>query len=153
MSRLDRLPTGAHIVVCDARKALFLVNEGTPMTPRLTVNAKLEGRPVETDILSDRPGRRTDHVSAGAGRAPRSAMETIDVPQREAERFADQISARLGQLHEREPFRFLVLAAGPEMLGLLRERLPDLDNCDIREIPKGLTHLPVGEITQAIVEP
>ena len=151
MSKLEKLPTGAHIVVCDARKALILVNEGTPLTPRLTVSSKLEGQPVETDELSDRPGRRTDRVAAGGGRAPKSAMETIDIPQREAERFAGEISTKLGQLHERKSCEFLVLAAGPEMLGLLRERMPPLEGCDIHEVPKGLTHLPVDEITRAII--
>lgn len=87
------------------------------------------------EILSDRPGRAFDSVGGG-----RHAMEPeVDPKQAEAMKFAREIVGRLEKGRTAGQYDRLVLVAGPQFLGLLRQSMsPALADLVSVEIPKNL---------------
>ncbi len=79
------------------------------------------GRVFERDLESDRPGRSFD--SAGSGR---HAMEReVDAKRHALLAFAKQVAAHIEGARAAGAFEQLVLVAGPDFLGLLRQSLSD----------------------------
>ena len=151
MEKLQKLQEKALVLVCDAHKAIFLTNGGTPAHPELEVADTLEATPGPEP--SDRPGRWPDRTAAGAGKGPRSAMERIDPAEQDLARFIAEIAARLERRVQKAPPPAIVIAAGPHLLGELRKHLPDSARKLVRaEYPKDLTHLTVSQIQAAILE-
>jgi protein required for attachment to host cells len=154
MTGLDKLPRDALTLICDARKALFLRNIGTPFAPVLEVEEVLEApeNPPNHVQEADRPGRRIDRTAAGAGSGPRSAMEPADPHARAEERFARDVAARLEARDRRAAIDALVIAAPAPFLGDLRRRLPArLRAAVLGEIPKDLTPLPLAEMAERLL--
>lgn len=100
------------------------------------------------DIMSDKPGRAVP--LHGGGR--RLAMEPAGDPLAEDQQeFLRHIIALL-ECHRRAgDFDSLAIFAGPEMLGKLRQMLPEpLRNLVIREVPKNLLHLSTQELSETV---
>ena len=154
MPRLQRLPTSATIVVCDARKALFLQNEGTPIHPSLRLQRSLEAGSTQgdRDLKGNPPGRRFDAPGANGPRGPRSAMEEPDFARLDEEAFAHDIAGECTRRLEAGGTDSLVLAAPSRMLGALRDALPASHRgAVLAEVPKNLTRHPVDELAEHLV--
>jgi protein required for attachment to host cells len=137
------------IVVADQSKArIFTVDN--PRGPLQEVEAleHPEGRERIQDLTTDLPGRAFDSSGVGG----RHAMGTsVDPRQQEAIRFAKLIAEHVRSGCTQGRCDRLLLVAGPEFLGLLREHLDTINGIDISEIGKNLgqyssheirTHLP-----------
>ncbi|SDJ23358.1 host attachment protein [Aliiruegeria lutimaris] len=155
MPSLQRLPKSATIIVCDARKALFLQNSGTAIHPSLkllkTIEADATGE--ERDLKGNPPGRRPDSHGAAGPRGPKSAMEQPDFARLDEEAFATKIAGECARLFAADGSEGLVVAAPSRMLGALREAMvPKLRDSVLAEVPKTLTGQPIDKIAEHLVE-
>ncbi|MGD2111970.1 MAG: host attachment protein [Gammaproteobacteria bacterium] len=137
------------IVVADQGRARFF----TTASPRgaLMEVATLdhaEARERTQELRSDRPGRSFD--SAGDGRHAMSSP--VDPKKQEAIRFAKQIAEYLQQAYNDGRCDELLLVAGPEFLGLLREQLNSAPEFRISEIEKNLGQYDPQEIRAHLPE-
>jgi protein required for attachment to host cells len=140
-----RLPHRAVVFVGDGRKALFLLNEGTALKPRLEVQRVFEDEnPPTHEQGSDRPGR------ALSGIAPsRSAMEQTDWHDIEKHRFARAVACALNSLLQQSRAEHVVIVAPPRTLADLRQSFsPAVEKLIVAEIAKDLTGLTVSDISQ-----
>ncbi|MES2751967.1 MAG: host attachment family protein, partial [Pseudomonadota bacterium] len=86
-----RIPHNAYVLVGDGRKALFLRNEGSEISPRLkTEQVFLNDNPPTRKQGSDQPGRSFQSVGSH-----RSAVEQTDWHEIEERRFARTIADTL----------------------------------------------------------
>ena len=149
MEKLWTLSRHALVLVCDGRKAIFLVNDGVATKPELKVCEVLEAAPSTTP--QERPGRRPDRVGADGGKGSRSAMEAPDPHQREEHRFVLDVARRLEQKVADNAPPAIVIAAAPDVLGGLRKGLSqDVQRLIKAEFAKDLINTPVSGITAAI---
>lgn len=142
------LPHDAWVVVCDARKALFLRNEGDAIFPNLKVEQANEApaNPRNAEWVTDRPGR-TQNVTG-----PTSATGAADHHALAEAQFADTTMSAMETLHRGGRLRGFALAAPPRMLAALRERMTDrLRASVIAEVDKDLTKHPVHEIERLLI--
>ena len=140
-----RLPHRAVVFVGDGRKALFLLNEGTALEPRLEVQRVFEDEnPPTHEQGSDRPGR------ALSGIAPsRSAMEQTDCHDIEKHRFTRAVACALNSLLQQSRAEHVVIVAPPRTLADLRQSFsPAVEKLIVAEIAKDLTGLTVSDISQ-----
>ena len=134
-----------RIVVADEREAsLFDVRDANApleLTARIeNPTAHLEGG----DLESDRPGRSFDSTSPH-----RHAMdgERVSRRWREQTTFARAIVNELEHGRDRHEFDRLIVMAGPRMLGLIRQALPDAARPLLAaEIAKELVHADVSTL-------
>jgi protein required for attachment to host cells len=137
-----------RILVADQREANFFETEG--LRAPLSWISKLEndtGRLQDRDLESDRPGRTFDRVGPGrhAVDGERSAKRQQQV------RFAKQMAERIETDRQERSFDRLVVIAGPRMLGLIREALPETSRAFVAaEVPKDLVHLDAQAIRRLI---
>jgi len=138
-----QIPSAAMVLISDGRRALFLRNRGTPVTPELALEHSLAvDNPSTQEQGSDRPGR----THAPDGRS-RSAIEQTDWHQRAEERFAALVADTLYRMEHAHEFHELVVVAPPKMLGDLRLHLhPEVAGCVVGEVPKDLTGHTLPEI-------
>lgn len=101
------------------------------------------------EIVTDRPGRTFD--SAGQHR---HAMDPQHTPaESEAIRFAKRVADHLEQARVAHRFDALLLVAGPEFLGRLRQELtPSLGDLVRAEITKNLGQFNAAEIREHLPE-
>jgi protein required for attachment to host cells len=140
-----RLPHRAVVFVGDGRKALFLLNEGDSLEPRLKVQQAFEDEnPPTNEQGSDKPGR------ALSGTEPnRSAMEQTDWHDIEKHRFARTVAGALDRLLGELHAEHLVIVAPPRMLADLRRSFsPAVQKSIVAELAKDLTGLSVSDISQ-----
>lgn len=88
------------------------------------------------ELATDEPGRVYDRF--GPGR--HSLDEGAQLKNEERQRFAREISARLGEAYRQKKFGQLIVMAGPAFLGILRDSLG-----------KGLSAAVVAEIAKDLV--
>lgn len=140
-----RLPHRAVVFVGDGRKALFLVNEGTGLEPRLKVQRVFEDEnPPTHEQGADRPGRALPGIEPN-----RSAMEQTDWHDIEKRRFVRTIASALDRLLEESHAERLVIVAPPRTLADLRRSFsPAVERCIVAEIAKDLTGLTVSDISE-----
>jgi protein required for attachment to host cells len=140
-----RLPHRAVVFVGDGRKAIFLLNEGNGLEPRLKVQRVFEDKnPPTHQQGSDRPGRALFGIAAN-----RSAIEQTDWHDIEKHRFARVVAAALDRLLQGLRAERVVIVAPPRTLADLRRSLsPAVEKLIVAEIAKDLTGLTVGEISQ-----
>ena len=151
MEKLWKLSRGSLVLVCDGRKAIFLVNDGAAANPELSVSEVLEAEP--STAPNERPGRRPDRVGADGGKGSRSAMETPDPHQREEDQFVLDVAQRLERKVGDDTPPAIVIAAAPDVLGKLRKHLPqNVQRLIKAEFAKDLTNAPVSGITAAIFD-
>lgn len=142
-----RIPHDAWVVVCDARKAMFLRNEGGTASPRLKVEqvAEAPANPPNAEQGTDRPGRLQNAV------APTSATGATDWHDLAEAQFARETIRTLEALHRAGRPGGVVLVAPPRMLAALRQGLNgQLRSAIVAEIDKDLTKHPVHEIERLL---
>ena len=140
-----RLPHRAVVFVGDGCKALFLLNEGDGLKPRLKVQQVFEDEnPPTHEQGSDKPGR------ALSGTEPnRSAMEQTDWHDVEKHRFARTVAGALDRLLRELQTERLVIIAPPRTLADLRRSFsPTVQKSIVAELAKDLTGLSVSDISQ-----
>jgi len=137
------------IVVADQSKARFFTT-ASPRGALLEVGA-LEhavARERARTLTSDRPGRSFD--SAGIGR---HAMSTsVEPREQETIRFAKQVAEHLSKAHHEGRCNQLLLVAGPDFLGRLREQFKTTPEIRITEIEKNLGQYTPQEIRAHLPE-
>ncbi len=102
-----------------------------------------ESRLHDRDLVTDKPGRAFD--STGANR--HSVEPPISPKRQEFIVFAKQISHFIEAARLEGKFKNLYIAASPNILGLIRENLPQASAQSIKgEIDKDLTHIKPAEI-------
>lgn len=135
-----------RVVVADERQANFFdtYQYGAPLALRASLENPAGGLR-DTDLETDRPGRR-----AGGGGSSRegAGIQTGSVHgvngerstgRHELSQFAKAVAQQIYNDRTRQEFDRLILVAGPKMLGLLRQQLPDCcRNAIVGEIPKDL---------------
>jgi protein required for attachment to host cells len=141
-----------RVVVADQSEARFydLDTVGTDMRLRRRMTdaaAHLHDR----DLVTDKPGRVFDHappVSGRRGSVARHGTGGERSPRKhEALNFARAVVAELDKDRNAGEFDQLVLMAGPEFLGLLRETLPKaLEHLLAAQVNKHLVHQPDAAI-------
>lgn len=143
-----KIPYHATVLVCDAKKALFMTNEGDQEIINLKVTEKMEAdpNPPTAEQGTDQPGRLND-----AGGPHRSAVEQTDWHQRAEEAFAAEVAERLHARHQKGHTEPIVLVAPPHMLGDLRAKLsPQVAETIMAEIDKDLANQPVDAIERSL---
>jgi len=141
-----RIPPKAWILVCDARKALFLHNAGDAAFPNLRLERAIQApaNPLTAKQGADRPGR----IQNAFG--PTSAAEATDWHEMAEAQFARETVDAFRTLYRSRPHG-VVLVAPPQMLAALRESLDDgVDATVIAEIDKDLTKHPIQEIERLL---
>lgn len=136
------------ILVLNAHHARLIEGLATPRSPA-PAEQVLEASPGKlADVMADKPGR--SFTSSGGGR--RSAMSYASDPIRDAERaFVKRTIEMIEAAREGGTFDSLAVFAAPEMLGLLREAMPEaLRRIVSREVSRNLAGLDAERLQQAL---
>ncbi len=154
MSDIHRFPDHLLILVCDSRKAILLRNSGSVLRPTLELMERVSSeRETGNPDGTDRAGRRFDGHRTGASFQSKSALAQTDLKRKSAEEFSDSIVLRLEKVLESEPRYQLLIAAPPEFLGVLRDRMPAaLQGSVVAEVPKHLTEARLDEIASSLAK-
>jgi protein required for attachment to host cells len=129
-----------RIVVADQAEAVFYETASLREPHEIGRITNPAAQKQERELVTDRPGR--GHSRYGTGRY---SMSNGSTARREyAERFARRIARRLDKARRSEEFSDLIVVAGPEFLGLVRENLPPLTRARVvHEVRKDLVRSPV----------
>jgi len=141
-----RIPPKAWVLVCDARKALFLRNEGDAAFPNLQLERATQApaNPSTAKQGADRPGRIQNTFG------PTSAAEATNWHDIAEAQFARETVAAFRTLYRSRPHG-VVLVAPPRMLAALRENLNvGLQATVIAEVDKDLTKHSIQEIERLL---
>jgi protein required for attachment to host cells len=136
------------VVVADAAHAHLYESRGAE-ADLAEVEALLneESRKPERDLVSDGSGRRNHRPTQGAS----SAYGGTSMREHFAERFAAAIGKRLESQLDDDPERRIYIVAGPQFLGLLRQRLPQRVLRHIAgEVPKSMVREKRSRIRAAL---
>jgi len=100
-----------------------------------------------SELVDDQPGTAFESAAPG-----RHAMEPSTDPKRaEAEKFAREIADELESARVDRRFESLILVAGPQFLGLLRNALSDeVRRHVVREVDKNLSRHDPDEILKIV---
>lgn len=134
-----RIPHNAWVIICDARKAMFLRNEGSPTQPKFAVDEVREApaNPPSARQGTDRPGRIQNAVG------PTSATEVTDWHELAETIFARATAAALKRPNQSALSQDIVLVAPPRILAVLRQHLDGESRARIlAEVDKDLTKSP-----------
>ncbi len=137
------IAAGEWLVVCDARKMLFLSNGGTRERPSFSVEAEAKRSDRrDRELATDRPGR-LDAPADG----PRSAVEQTSFHDLEEDAFMAEVAERIAAAVNGGKLRSLVVAAPPRALGVLRRHYSEPVRKLLRaEIDSDFANMPVAEI-------
>ncbi len=136
------------ILLADGSRARLLVNAGPKKGYESVLGADLVGENLaNSEINSDRPGRSFDRVGMG-----RHAMEPPSDPHREEKRkLAHRVADLLEAERQKGSFDHLIIIAAPQMLGDLRQSLPDtVKSMIVEEIAKDLSKLSLHELKDTL---
>ncbi len=98
-------------------------------------------------FTESRPGIR----SGGAGGTAHGVDDRRDSHHTETDRkFAKQVLAKFAELIESGDVRYAILAAGPKMLGHLRDNRNILPHINVGELPKHLTELSAHDLCKRL---
>lgn len=148
MTRHSTIPADAHVIVCDAAKALFIVNKGDAVYPNLQVVSVMDAPPNPPTHQSgtDRPGR----VAAGSHR---SAVGQTDWHREAEQAFAKAVCEKVRSGIADVRHETLILVAPPRMLSYLRSGIArEAHHVDLVEIDKDLTKMPTFQIETHLVK-
>jgi protein required for attachment to host cells len=132
-----------RIVVADERQASFYdaISPRSPLIERGSLYNERGGKR-DSDLETDRPGRRFGGVSHGNGGVEghhHGVTGEKSTVQHELTLFAKEVARRIENDRARNQFDRLVLVAGPKMLGLLRQSLSSPTQAMlVGEIPKDI---------------
>ena len=147
-----RIPHDAWVIVCDARKAIFLRNQGSAAQPKFEVTEvkKAPENPPNARQGADRPGRMQNAV------APTSATEGTDWHELAEIQFARDTAAAVKHADRSDgpQYQDIVLVAPPRALALLRQHLDVQSRSRIlAEVDKDLTKHSIRKIEQLLTAP
>ena len=135
-----------RIVVADQAEAIFYDSPSLKARPTEVARiadaaAHLHNR----DFLSERPGRSYESV----GGARHALGGENDPRQREAVSFARRIANTLDEALRRQEYEQLIVVAGPQFLGMLREELSKPTQARVvYEVHKDLVHGPAEALRE-----
>ena len=136
------------VVVADASRARFFESRrrGQELIERDTL-LHPESRLKTADIMSDNEGTVMDRVGEGQRRSdPR-----INPQDAEMEKFAREVASFLDKKRALNEFDQLIIAASPNFLGNLRQRISDqVTKCVVDTLDKDYSRLPKEEIVQRL---
>ncbi|MGO4174782.1 host attachment protein [Bosea sp. TAF32] len=135
------------MIICDARKAMFLRNEGSPTLLKLEVEQikQASPNPPNGQQGADRPGRMQNAV------APTSATDETDWHDLAEKQFARETAAALNLASQSGRSRGIVLVAPPRILAVLRQHLDEQSRSRIvAEVDKDLTKHPIHAIERLL---
>ncbi len=145
-----RIPHDAWVIVCDARKAIFLRNEGNPTQLKFEVEEVKEApaNPPNARQGTERPGRIQNAVG------PTSATEESNWHELAETKFARDTAAALMRSNQSGRLQDIVLVAAPRILAVLRQHLDAKSRARIlAEVDKDLTKHPIREIERLLSGP
>jgi protein required for attachment to host cells len=136
------------VVVTDGGKALFFVNSGAKLAPRLELGAELNlDNPRTRDQGADRPGRYNDAMGH------RTSIEETDWHRLAKVQFADTIADKINSAALNGDFQSLILYADAATLGELRKRFhKEAAGRVVFEETLDLTGHPVADIEKRVRE-
>ncbi len=145
---MTKLKNGTTVVIANSEKALYLVNVTDGENPHLTVmDKKHQDNPPNREQVANKRGRMSD----GFG-GPLSAFSDTDWHELAKERFADDIADHLYKLAHKGKIDSLVIVAGPQVLGNIRDALhKEVSDKIIGEIAKNLAGHPLDEIEKIVM--
>lgn len=141
---------GACLLVCDGRKALFIVNEGHPGREKLAVVQEHEQKLAahSADLGTDRPGLTRQVSSGSAG----SAIEDTDRHSAQEDQFLHAMVGDFAMFVQDRKADQAVLVAPPRALASLRKHAPaPLLTRTVAQIDKDLTKHPLAEMSKIIL--
>ena len=133
------------VLVADAAGARLLRADAASRSLAVERTYRHEaGRARPSELVEDRPGRSFDSSHAGG----RHAMEPdTDLKRAELRRFVRELAGVLDEAAAADRFDELVVCAGPQLLGELREALPPRVTARVRhELGKDLAGLDVPQL-------
>ena len=135
------------IVVTDSEKALFIRNLTDHQDPNFeVVGEERQENPPDSVQAAGKPGRRAD-----TGYGHRSALDETDWHELAKERFAKELSDILYAEAHKGAFERLVIAASPQVLGVLRNEMhKEVVDKIVSEISKTLTNHPIDKIEKIV---
>ena len=144
---MAKLKEGTWVVVTDSEKALFMRNLTDHQNPNFEVTEKeTQENPSDTEQSANRPGRMPD-----TGPGQMSALDDTDWHELAKERFAKDLSDKLYADAHKGAFEQLVIAASPQVLGVLRSEMhKEVTDKVVAEIPKTLTNHSLDKIEDII---
>lgn len=142
-----RIDAGAWVVVCDGRKALFLVNTGDHVFPNLRTREVLEqDNPSTAEQGTDAPGRVIQSVGSA-----RSSVEPTDWHEEAERAFLIRLAGLLERAIAGGETQSLIVVAAPRALGVLRSAYGHATQKALKaEIDRDLVKLPVYEIEKML---
>jgi protein required for attachment to host cells len=152
--------TALHALVADGGKARLLCATG-PRRHRELADLETFERPSAhqhvSELISDRPGRSfqsSGHGGGGASHLRHGLGDDFSPHVAEIEHYVDRIAARLVTLHRSHHLGALLLIAEPQLLGVLRARLPvELQKLVVREIVGDYVHADHRQLLELIDAP
>lgn len=138
-----------RVIVADERAANFFDMRNAVTAPQargavINEAAGLKDRDLETD----RPGRKFSGMNGGSRHGVTGERSTH---RHETELFAREVARAVDGARVRHEFDRLVLIAGPRMLGLLRDALPDACRSVVAaEVAKDFVHEAPTVIREAV---
>ena len=141
------IPHNAHVLVIDGRKRLLFKNEGSLVTPNLTVaDHEQQDSTATRDQGSDGPG--LTHSSVGSSG---SDYEQTDFHQQDQDRFAIDSADLLKREVLAGHIQALIVVADPHTLGTLRKHYhSEVEKRVVGEIAKDLVGRTTDEIAGVI---
>lgn len=135
-------PIKTMIVIANSGTARFLINTGRGKGLLPIGGKTLYAEP--PTMYADRAGMVHSRVGPGV-----SAVEQTNPKSFAEAEFANKVSEFLESAFEKGEFKRLVVAAGPHMLGQIRDALSDkVSKVVWAEVDKDLTHLPVEDLPE-----
>jgi protein required for attachment to host cells len=139
------------ILVCDAsRGRLFEIRGEGGAWHQVEAFAHGESREKAGDLVTDRMGRSSSEGASShhSALAPASSPKEV-----EKGHFGHTLAKMLDEALRTKRFRFLVLAAPPHFLGMLKKELtPELEKHLLATVDKDLSHLAPTDIAKRMQE-
>jgi protein required for attachment to host cells len=136
------------VVVADAARARIFESRrrGQELIERDTL-LHPESRLKTADLMSDNEGTVMDRVGEGQRRSdPRTNPQDAEM-----EKFAREVASFLDKKRSLNEFDELIIAASPNFLGNLRQRISDqVTKCVVDTLDKDYSRLPKEEIAQRL---
>ncbi len=141
------LTEGTWVLVADGEKALFLRNLTDAENPNLeVVREEEQDNPKDSEQSANKPGRAQD-----TGRQQTSSFDDTDWHELAKERFADDLADILYKQAHKHKFERIVIAAAPQVLGALRDKLhKEVQWRVVAEVDKDLTNHPPHEMEKVL---
>ena len=137
------------ILLCEASRARLFTHDGRGEFSELMAFTHPASRTRGLDLISDKPGRRSEGPGHRSGLSPDAEPREI-----EAHRFALSLADVLKQGLNRHAYEDLVLAAPPHFLGLLRQAMDGQVTARVRAtFDKNFIGLDSREIEHRIFAP